>query len=68
MIAMAMVAAYLVLSLPLSIVTIVRPSAGGPRFLLLVLDTVRYDYFMMHYVTIRTLETAKNLSNTILSG
>ncbi|OWM79065.1 casparian strip membrane protein 1-like [Punica granatum] len=39
-IAMALVAGYLLLSLPFSIVTIVRPFAAGPRILLLVLDTV----------------------------
>ncbi|KAI3419537.1 CASP-like protein [Psidium guajava] len=39
-IAMAIVGGYLVLSLPFSIVTIVRPRAIGPRFLLIVLDTV----------------------------
>ncbi|KAJ6743228.1 CASP-LIKE PROTEIN [Salix viminalis] len=39
-IAMAIVAGYLVLSLPFSIVAIVRPHAAGPRLLLLVLDTV----------------------------
>ncbi|XP_030448946.1 casparian strip membrane protein 1-like [Syzygium oleosum] len=38
-IAMAIVGGYLVLSLPFSIVTIVRPRAVGPRFLLLILDT-----------------------------
>ncbi|KAK4793051.1 hypothetical protein SAY86_023486 [Trapa natans] len=39
-IAMAIVASYLLLSLPLSIVTIVRRFAAGPRILLLFLDTV----------------------------
>ncbi|KAJ6425600.1 hypothetical protein OIU84_026219 [Salix udensis] len=39
-IAMAIVAGYLVLSLPFSIVAIVRPHAAGPRLLLLLLDTV----------------------------
>ncbi|KAK9985878.1 casparian strip membrane protein 1 [Quercus suber] len=39
-IAMAIVGGYLVLSLPFSIVSIVRPQAVGPRVLLLVLDTV----------------------------
>ncbi|PON99721.1 Casparian strip membrane protein [Trema orientale] len=39
-IAMAIVGGYLVLSLPFSIVTIVRPHAVGPRLLLLLLDTV----------------------------
>ncbi|KFK38524.1 hypothetical protein AALP_AA3G125100 [Arabis alpina] len=38
-IAMSMVAGYLVLSLPFSVVTIVRPLATAPRLLLLVLDT-----------------------------
>ncbi|KAL6141682.1 hypothetical protein ACLB2K_059970 [Fragaria x ananassa] len=40
LIAMSMVAGYLVLSLPFSIVTIVRPHAGGPRLLLLIMDIV----------------------------
>ncbi|WCJ34259.1 Casparian strip membrane protein 2 [Euphorbia peplus] len=39
-IAMALVAGYLVLSLPFSIVSIVRPYAAGPRILLFVFDTV----------------------------
>ncbi|KAJ4846810.1 hypothetical protein Tsubulata_037063 [Turnera subulata] len=39
-IAMGIVAGYLVLSLPFSIVCIVRPHAVGPRVLLLILDTV----------------------------
>ncbi|OAY42937.1 casparian strip membrane protein 2 [Manihot esculenta] len=39
-IAMAMIAGYLVLSLPFSIVSIVRPHAAGPRILLLIFDTV----------------------------
>ncbi|XP_002530532.2 casparian strip membrane protein 2 [Ricinus communis] len=39
-IAMAMVAGYLVLSLPFSIVSICRPHAAGPRILLFILDTV----------------------------
>lgn len=39
-IAMALVGGYLVLSIPFSIVTIIRPRAVGPRFLLLILDTV----------------------------
>ncbi|XP_061955827.1 casparian strip membrane protein 2 [Populus nigra] len=39
-IAMAIVAGYLVLSLPFSIVAIVRPHAAGPRLLLIILDTV----------------------------
>ncbi|KAM7262400.1 hypothetical protein ACFE04_000083 [Oxalis oulophora] len=40
LIAMAIVAGYLFLSLPFSIVTIVRPFAAAPRLLLLTLDTV----------------------------
>ncbi|XP_010520695.1 PREDICTED: casparian strip membrane protein 1-like [Tarenaya hassleriana] len=40
LIAMAMVAGYLVLSLPFSIVAIVRPHAVAPRLLLLIFDTV----------------------------
>ncbi|OMO68434.1 hypothetical protein CCACVL1_11966 [Corchorus capsularis] len=39
-IAMALVAGYLVLSLPFSIVTIVRPNAVAPRILLFILDIV----------------------------
>ncbi|CAN0879386.1 Casparian strip membrane protein 2 [Linum grandiflorum] len=39
-IAMAIVGGYLVLSLPFSIVSIVRPQAVAPRFLLLALDVV----------------------------
>ncbi|KAG2683014.1 hypothetical protein I3760_10G012200 [Carya illinoinensis] len=39
-IAMAIVSGYLVLSLPFSIVSIVRPHAAAPRLLLLILDTV----------------------------
>ncbi|KAK7278691.1 hypothetical protein RJT34_23727 [Clitoria ternatea] len=39
-ITMALVAGYLVLSLPFSIVTIIRPHAAGPRLFLIVLDTV----------------------------
>ncbi|XP_065854977.1 casparian strip membrane protein 2-like [Euphorbia lathyris] len=39
-IAMALVAGYLVLSLPFSIVSIVRPFAAGIRILLFVFDTV----------------------------
>ncbi|KAE8661241.1 Casparian strip membrane protein 1 [Hibiscus syriacus] len=38
-IAMALVGGYLVLSLPFSIVTIVRPHAVAPRLLLFILDT-----------------------------
>ncbi|VVB13417.1 unnamed protein product [Arabis nemorensis] len=38
-IAVAIVAGYLVLSLPFSVVTIIRPLAVAPRLLLLVLDT-----------------------------
>ncbi|GMN48339.1 hypothetical protein TIFTF001_017526 [Ficus carica] len=37
---MAIVGGYLVLSLPLSIVTIIRPHAVGPRLALLILDTL----------------------------
>ncbi|XP_033147443.1 casparian strip membrane protein 1 isoform X1 [Brassica rapa] len=39
-IAIAMVASYLVLSLPFSIVTIIRPLAAAPRLILLISDTV----------------------------
>ncbi|KAE8718980.1 Casparian strip membrane protein 1 [Hibiscus syriacus] len=39
-IAMALVGGYLVLSLPFSIVTIVRPHSVPPRLLLFILDTV----------------------------
>lgn len=40
-IAMALVGGYIVLSLPFSVVCIVRPRAVGLRFLLLILDLVR---------------------------
>ncbi|PRQ44037.1 putative casparian strip membrane protein [Rosa chinensis] len=40
LIAMSLVAGYLVLSIPFSIVAIVRPHAAGPRLLLLIMDTV----------------------------
>ncbi|KAL1219022.1 Casparian strip membrane protein 1 [Cardamine amara subsp. amara] len=39
-IAVAIVASYLLLSLPISIVTIVRPRAVAPRLILLIFDTV----------------------------
>ncbi|KAI5395991.1 hypothetical protein KIW84_062260, partial [Lathyrus oleraceus] len=39
-ISMAIVAGYLVLSLPFSIVAIIRPHAAGPRLFLIILDTV----------------------------
>ncbi|WJX11470.1 hypothetical protein P8452_02083 [Trifolium repens] len=39
-IAMAFVGGYLVLSLPFSIVAIIRPHANGPRLFLIILDTV----------------------------
>ncbi|XP_058760060.1 casparian strip membrane protein 1-like [Vicia villosa] len=39
-ISMAIVAGYLVLSLPFSIVSIIRPHAAGPRLFLIILDTV----------------------------
>ncbi|XWS43382.1 hypothetical protein CRYUN_Cryun16bG0098400 [Craigia yunnanensis] len=39
-IAMALVAGYVVLSLPFSIITIVRPHAVAPRLLLFILDIV----------------------------
>ncbi|XP_043697905.1 casparian strip membrane protein 2-like [Telopea speciosissima] len=39
-VANAVASGYLVLSLPFSIASIVRPNAGGPRLLLLILDTV----------------------------
>ncbi|XP_054790427.1 casparian strip membrane protein 1-like [Prosopis cineraria] len=39
-IAMAIAGGYLVLSLPFSIVTIIRPHAVGARLLLIILDTV----------------------------
>ncbi|CAI8602424.1 unnamed protein product [Vicia faba] len=39
-ISMAIVAGYLVLSLPFSIVAIIRPHATGPRLFLIILDTV----------------------------
>ena len=40
MVAMAVVAGYVVLSIPFSIVCIIRPHAAGPRVLLLILDSV----------------------------
>ncbi|KAF5747784.1 casparian strip membrane protein 2-like [Tripterygium wilfordii] len=40
LISMSLVAGYLLLSLPFSIVTIIRPHAAGPRILLLILDTM----------------------------
>ncbi|CAN6577354.1 hypothetical protein C1H46_022528 [Malus baccata] len=40
LIAMSLVAGYLVLSIPFAIVSIVRPHASGPRLLLLILDVV----------------------------
>ncbi|KAL2508802.1 Casparian strip membrane protein 3 [Forsythia ovata] len=39
-VAMAIVSGYLILSIPFSIVCIVRPLAVGPRLLLIILDTV----------------------------
>ncbi|KGN48281.1 casparian strip membrane protein 1 [Cucumis sativus] len=39
-VAMAVVAGYVVLSIPFSIVCIIRPHAAGPRVLLLILDSV----------------------------
>ncbi|XP_004516298.1 casparian strip membrane protein 2 [Cicer arietinum] len=39
-ITMAIVAGYLVLSLPFSIVAIIRPHAPGPRLFLIILDSV----------------------------
>nr|P0DI55.1 RecName: Full=Casparian strip membrane protein 4; Short=LjCASP4 [Lotus japonicus] len=39
-ITMALVGCYLVLSLPLSIVSIIRPHALGPKLFLIILDTV----------------------------
>lgn len=41
MVGNAIVAGYLVLSLPFSAVGIIRPKATGVRLLLLVCDTVR---------------------------
>ncbi|KAH7512199.1 hypothetical protein FEM48_Zijuj12G0065300 [Ziziphus jujuba var. spinosa] len=40
LIAMSIVSGYLVLSLPFSIVAIVRPHAAGPRIFLLIMDIV----------------------------
>ncbi|KAJ0249458.1 Casparian strip membrane protein 4 [Hirschfeldia incana] len=45
-IAMSIVSGYLVLSLPISVVTIVRPLATAPRLLLLVLDTAALAFNM----------------------
>ncbi|KAK4797721.1 hypothetical protein SAY86_030047 [Trapa natans] len=42
-VAMAIVGGYLVLSLPFSIVCILRPRAIGPRFLLLILDLIAFS-------------------------
>ncbi|XP_061353453.1 casparian strip membrane protein 2-like [Gastrolobium bilobum] len=39
-ITMGLVGGYLVLSLPFSIVSIIRPHAAGPRLFLIILDTV----------------------------
>ncbi|KAL4339083.1 hypothetical protein AHAS_Ahas12G0274700 [Arachis hypogaea] len=39
-ITLALVSGYLVLSLPISIVAIVRPHAVGPRIFLIILDTI----------------------------
>ncbi|KAL4339841.1 hypothetical protein GQ457_08G011860 [Hibiscus cannabinus] len=39
-IAMALIAGYLVLSLPFSVVTVIRPNAVAPRLLLFISDTV----------------------------
>ena len=57
-IAIAIVASYLVLSLPFSIVTIVRPLAVAPRLILLISDTVIspfvyiYSYILRVYLII----------------
>lgn len=40
-VANAIASGYLVLSMPFSIITIVRPHAAGVKLLLLILDTVR---------------------------
>ncbi|CAN6921411.1 hypothetical protein Bca4012_091022 [Brassica carinata] len=45
-IAMSMISGYLLLSLPFSVVTIVRPLATAPRLLLLVLDTAAMAFNM----------------------
>ncbi|KAJ4885797.1 Casparian strip membrane protein 2 [Raphanus sativus] len=45
-IAMSMISGYLVLSLPFSVVTIIRPLAVAPRLLLLVLDTAAMAFNM----------------------
>ncbi|CAN7010536.1 unnamed protein product [Brassica rapa subsp. trilocularis] len=45
-IAMSIVSGYLLLSLPISVVTIVRPLATAPRLLLLVLDTAALAFNM----------------------
>jgi len=49
---MALVGGYLVLSLPISVVTILRPLATAPRLLLLVLDTV-YTQNSSNYIALK---------------
>jgi hypothetical protein len=44
-IANAIASGYLVLSLPFSIVCIVRPHLVGPRLFLIIVDTVSLDYY-----------------------
>lgn len=46
-IANAIVAGYLLLSLPFSIICIIRPYATAPRLLLVIFDTVNYSYLYL---------------------
>jgi len=47
---MALVGGYLVLSLPFSVVAIIRPHAVGPRLFLIILDTVSsFKYIFFSY-------------------
>ncbi|KAE8676494.1 Casparian strip membrane protein 1 [Hibiscus syriacus] len=54
-IAMALIAGYLVLSLPFSIVTIVRPYAVAPRLMLFILDTNVSGGVVASFVTVVVL-------------
>ncbi|PNY06146.1 casparian strip membrane protein 1-like [Trifolium pratense] len=55
-ISMALVAGYLVLSLPFSIVAIIRPHATGPRLFLIILDTVSSSIYRLSiYLSILVL-------------
>lgn len=52
LIAMSIVSGYLVLSLPFSIVAIVRPHAAGPRIFLLIMDIVIYQFTYKYMIYI----------------